>query len=149
MFQEFSNRQRTFPFHRSPNLKRKRSKEGARIGPPRSFQSDLHTNRPPELYLLVSGWPSGLRRQTQGCSLALMQSFECSGPRMWAWSECLNHMHKEEKSFVKEKKKERKLAASSQSKESDKKKKKQNNCANSSSAIAKSRSEYMREYQAE
>ncbi|GFS62780.1 uncharacterized protein TNCV_3202071 [Trichonephila clavipes] len=58
-------------------------------------------------------------------------------------SECLNQIHKEEKNFVKEKK--RKLAASP-SRKSDKKT--QKNKANSSSATAKSRSEYMREYQA-
>ncbi|GFV26883.1 hypothetical protein TNCV_3455531 [Trichonephila clavipes] len=32
----------------------------------------------------MSGWPSGLRRQTQGF-LTLMQGYERSGPRMWAW----------------------------------------------------------------
>ncbi|GFU28885.1 uncharacterized protein TNCV_470181 [Trichonephila clavipes] len=53
-------------------------------------------------------------------------------------SECLNQMHKEEKNFVKEK-----LAASPVEKVT---KKPQKNNANSS-ATAKSRSEYMREYQ--
>ena len=34
----------------------------------------------------LSGWPSGLRRQTQGLSaLYAMCVIECSGPRMWAW----------------------------------------------------------------
>ncbi|PRD32314.1 UNVERIFIED_CONTAM: hypothetical protein NCL1_20842 [Trichonephila clavipes] len=60
-------------------------------------------------------------------------------------SECLNQMHKEEKSFVKEKK-ERKTSSKS-SRKSDKKNQ-QKNSANSSSAIAKSPSEYMREYRA-
>ena len=34
----------------------------------------------------VSGWPSGLRRQTQGFPCSLIESFkEISGPRMRAW----------------------------------------------------------------
>ena len=35
----------------------------------------------------LSGWPSGLRRQTQGFNLALhsVSMVESSGPRMWAW----------------------------------------------------------------
>ncbi|GFX26444.1 uncharacterized protein TNCV_950421 [Trichonephila clavipes] len=57
-------------------------------------------------------------------------------------SECLNQMQKEEKSFVKEKKRK---TSSKPSQKSDKKLK---NNANSSSATAKSRSEYMRECQA-
>ena len=31
----------------------------------------------------MSGWPSGLRRQTQDCPCIRMN--ENSGPRMWAW----------------------------------------------------------------
>ncbi|GFV78810.1 hypothetical protein TNCV_4079101 [Trichonephila clavipes] len=58
-------------------------------------------------------------------------------------SECLNQIHKEEKSFVKEK--EEKLASSPVEKQT----KKQKNSANSSSATAKSRSEYMKEYRAQ
>ncbi|GFX09143.1 hypothetical protein TNCV_4167221 [Trichonephila clavipes] len=54
-------------------------------------------------------------------------------------------MYKEEKSFVKEKKRKEKLAAIPPV---EKMTKKQKNSANSSSAIAQSRSEYMREYQA-
>ncbi|GFX09423.1 helitron_like_N domain-containing protein [Trichonephila clavipes] len=54
-------------------------------------------------------------------------------------SECLNQIHKEKKSFVKEK-----LASSPVEKET----KKQKNSANLSSATAKSRSEYMRECRA-
>ncbi|GFW31108.1 hypothetical protein TNCV_2576901 [Trichonephila clavipes] len=50
-------------------------------------------------------------------------------------------MHKEEKSFVKERKKRK--TSSKSSRKSDKK---QKNSANSSSATAKLRSEYMREY---
>ena len=35
----------------------------------------------------LSGWPSGLRRQTQGYidSLLASVSLKHSGPRMWAW----------------------------------------------------------------
>ena len=33
----------------------------------------------------LSGWPSGLRRQTQGQTLLAYCEFETSGPRMWAW----------------------------------------------------------------
>ncbi|GFW61888.1 uncharacterized protein TNCV_4669131 [Trichonephila clavipes] len=55
-------------------------------------------------------------------------------------SECLNQMHKEGKSFVKEKKE--KPAASPVEKVT----KRQKNSANSSSSTAKSPSEYMREY---
>ena len=32
----------------------------------------------------LSGWPSGLRRQTQGTALHCI-NVQCSGPRMWAW----------------------------------------------------------------
>ncbi|GFU74302.1 uncharacterized protein TNCV_4168911 [Trichonephila clavipes] len=55
-------------------------------------------------------------------------------------------MHKKEKSFVKGKRK--KLQRKFSRKSDKKKKKKQKNNANSSGATAKSRSEYMREYQA-
>ena len=34
--------------------------------------------------LYVSGWPSGLRRQTQGMP-CIVSMHKCSGPRMWAW----------------------------------------------------------------
>ena len=34
--------------------------------------------------IAVSGWPSGLRRQTQGLPSSLGE-IECSGPLMWAW----------------------------------------------------------------
>ncbi|GFU86665.1 uncharacterized protein TNCV_2880851 [Trichonephila clavipes] len=53
-------------------------------------------------------------------------------------SECLNQMHKEENSFVKEKKTTNKSS----------RKKNQKNIANSLSPTAKSTSEYMREYRA-
>ena len=35
----------------------------------------------------MSGWPSGLRRQTQAqaCLNNSVSGIECSGPRMWAW----------------------------------------------------------------
>ena len=34
----------------------------------------------------LSGWPSGLRRQTQGLEhLTSLSGNEVSGPRMWAW----------------------------------------------------------------
>ncbi|GFV82389.1 hypothetical protein TNCV_643501 [Trichonephila clavipes] len=58
-------------------------------------------------------------------------------PRIVTMSECLNQMHKEEKSFVKEKKKE-KLAE----RPVEKVTKKQKNSANSLSTAAKSPSEY-------
>ena len=35
------------------------------------------------LYWYMSGWPSGLRRQTQ--ELSCIHTSEHSGPRMWAW----------------------------------------------------------------
>ena len=37
-----------------------------------------------ELVANMSGWPSGLRRQTQESDSSLHRS-ENSGPRMWAW----------------------------------------------------------------
>ena len=33
----------------------------------------------------MSGWPSGLRRQTQVLNLPEYRCTGCSGPRMWAW----------------------------------------------------------------
>ena len=35
------------------------------------------------LYIYMSGWPSGLRRQTQ--DISCIHSNEHSGPLMWAW----------------------------------------------------------------
>ena len=40
--------------------------------------------RPREM-IRMSGWPSGLRRQTQAISLPEYRHIEPSGPRMWAW----------------------------------------------------------------
>lgn len=49
-----------------------------------------YNNKRESIYTIItrnfamSGWPSGLRRQTQGRNLPC-KGIECSGPRMWAW----------------------------------------------------------------
>ncbi|GFV40299.1 hypothetical protein TNCV_3629971 [Trichonephila clavipes] len=65
------------------------------------------------------------------------------GSKRLIWSECLNQMHKEEKRIMKEKRKTN-IYSSKSSRISDT----PENSANSSSATAKSRLEYMREYRA-
>ena len=37
------------------------------------------------LRIKMSGWPSGLRRQTQGNPCTVTVLCKCSGPQMWAW----------------------------------------------------------------